>query len=68
MVSAAKPVDVEVARALVKIRDEIDGILETLEITNDEELMRGIREGLKQARRGEGVPIDKLLQKLEKGP
>jgi hypothetical protein len=67
MVSAAKPVDAEVARALVRIRDEIDEILETLEITNDEELMRGIREGLKQARRGEGAPVDELLRKLEKG-
>lgn len=67
MVSAAKPVNVEIARALVKIRDEIDGILETLEITNDEELMQGIREGLKQAKQGEGVPIDKLISKLEKG-
>jgi hypothetical protein len=66
MVSVTKPVNVEVARALVRIRDEIDGILETLEITNDKELMRGIQEGLKQAKRGEGVSIDKLLHKLEK--
>jgi len=50
----------------VKIRDEIDRILETLEITNDEELMRGIREGLKQAKRGEGVSVDQLLRKLRK--
>ena len=64
MGSVAKPVDVEVAKTLVRIRDEIDEILETLEITNDEELMLGIREGLKQAKRGEGVPIDQLLRKL----
>ena len=66
MGSVAKPVGLEVAQTLVRIRDEIDEILETLEITNDEELMRGIREGLKQAKRGEGVPIDQLLRKLEK--
>lgn len=66
MGSIAKPIDPEVARTLVRIRDEIDELLETLEITNDEELMRGIQEGLKQAKRGEGVSIDQLLQKLEK--
>lgn len=66
MGSVVKPVDPEVARTLMRIRDEIDEILETLEITSDEELMRGIREGLKQAKRGEGVSIDQLLQKLEK--
>lgn len=55
----------EVAQTLVKIREEIDGILETLEITSDEELMRGIREGLKQAKRGEGVPLNQLIRKLE---
>ena len=62
----AKPVDLEVVQTLMRIRNEIDEILETLEITSDEELMLGIREGLKQAKRGEGVSIDQLLQKLEK--
>ena len=66
MSSAARPANLEVAQALVRIRDEIDGILETLEITSDEELMRGIQEGLRQAGRGEGVPIEELLKKLEK--
>jgi hypothetical protein len=66
MSSAAKPVNLEVAQALMRIRDEIDEILETLEITSDRELMRGIREGLRQARRGEGTPIEELLKKLEK--
>jgi hypothetical protein len=66
MVSSAKPVSTEVVQALVRFREEIDEILETLEITSDKELMRGIREGLKQARRGKGVPIDGLLRKLEK--
>lgn len=66
MSSAAKPADIEVAQALVKIRDEIDEILETLEITSDEKLMQGIREGLKQAKRGEGVSIEELVRKLEK--
>jgi len=66
MSSAVKPVNLEVAQALVRIRDEIDEILETLEITSDEELMRGIQEGLRQAKRGEGTPIEELLKKLEK--
>lgn len=51
MSSAAKPSSLEVAQALVKIRDEIDEILETLEITSDEKLMREIQEGVKQAKR-----------------
>jgi hypothetical protein len=67
MVSEAKPVSTELVQALVRLREEIDEILETLEITSDKELMRGIREGLKQAVRGEGVPIDELLRRLEKG-
>ena len=66
MSSAAEPAGLEVAQALVRIRDEIDEILETLEITSDKKLMQGIREGLKQAKRGEGVPIEKLVRKLEK--
>lgn len=66
MGSVAKLVDLEVAQTLARIRDEIDGILETLEIINDEELMRRIREGLKQAKRKEGVPIDQLLRELKK--
>jgi hypothetical protein len=56
----------ELAQTLVKIREEIDEVLETLEVTSDKKLMRGIREGLKQAKRGKGVPLDQLLQKLEK--
>ena len=63
---AAGSVEVEVAKTLMRIRDEIDGILETLEILHDEDLMRGIQEGLKQAKRGRGVPLDRLLKKLEK--
>ena len=66
MSSAAKPASLEVAQALVKIRDEIDEILETLEITSDEKLMREIQEGVKQAKRGEGVPIEELAKRLEK--
>jgi len=66
MSSAVKPSSLEVAQALVKIRDEIDEILETLEITSDEKLMREIQEGVKQAKRGEGVPIEELAKRLEK--
>ena len=28
---------------MIRIRDELDGIIETIEIMNDEELMEGIR-------------------------
>ena len=66
MSSAAKPASLEVAQALIKVRDEIDEILETLEITSDKKLMREIQEGVKQAKRGEGVPIEELAKRLEK--
>lgn len=66
MSSASKAAGFEVAQALVKIRDEIDEILETLEVTRDKKLMREIREGLRQAKRGEGVPVEEIVRKLEK--
>ena len=66
MSSAPLSASPAVARALVKIRDEIDEILETLEISSDEKIMREIMEGLRQARRGEGIPLKELLKKLEK--
>jgi hypothetical protein len=66
MSSAAKPASLEVAQALIKVRDEIDEILETLEITSDKKLMREIQEGVKQAKRGGGVPIEELAKRLEK--
>jgi predicted transcriptional regulator len=36
-------------------------------MTNDKEFMKEIKEGLKQAKSGKGVPIEKILQDLEKG-
>lgn len=66
MNSAAKTTEADVAQRLAKIRDEIDEVLETLEVTGDKKLMQEIREGLRQAKQGEGVPIEKLLEKIEK--
>lgn len=67
MNSAAKTTEADVAQRLAKIRNEIDEVLETLEVTGDKKLMQEIREGLRQAKQGEGVPIEKLLEKIEKG-
>jgi len=66
MSSAAKPASLEVAQALIKVRDEIDEIIETLEITSDKKLMRKIQESMKQTKRGEWVPIEELAKRLEK--
>ncbi len=65
MSSASKPASLEVAWALVRIGDEIDEAPETLEITGDKGLMRGIREGLRQARLGEGLSVEEILKRLE---
>ncbi|MEA1904634.1 MAG: hypothetical protein U9M97_01985 [Candidatus Hadarchaeota archaeon] len=67
MNSAAKTTEADVAQRLAKIRNEIDEVLETLEVTGDKKLMQEIREGLRQAKQGKGVPIEKLLEKIEKG-
>lgn len=67
MNSAAKTTEADVAQRLAKIRNEIDEVLETLEVTGDKKLMQEIREELRQAKQGEGVPIEKLLEKIEKG-
>jgi len=66
MNSATKSSDLEIVQALVKIRDEIDEIIETLEITSDKKLMRKIQESVKQAKRGEWVPIEELAKRREK--
>ena len=66
MSSAPKSASPEVVRALVKIRDEMDEVIEMLEISSDEKLMREIREGLKQAKRGKGAPLGELIKNLEK--
>jgi len=52
-----------VYRDMVKLREEMDAIIETLEIMNDEELMEGIRrseEDLKAGRYKELKSVEEL--------
>lgn len=55
-----------VLQSLQRVRDEIDEVIETIEILGDEELLRGIKEGLEEAKRGEGTPIEELLERVNK--
>lgn len=55
-----------VLQSLLRIRDEIDDIVETLEVLSDKELLKGIEESLEEARRGEGVSIEVLLKKIKR--
>lgn len=52
-------------QSLLRIRNEIDEMVETLEVLSDKELLEGIEEGLEEARRGEGVPIEELLERIK---
>ena len=58
-------VSLDILDALVKIREELDEIIETLEITNDEETMEGIKRGIEDIEKGrihELKDIDELLK------
>lgn len=52
-------------QSLLRIRNEIDEVVETLEILSDKELLKGIEQSLEEARRGEGVPIEELLERVK---
>lgn len=68
MVSAVAEVKVDYSlllQSLLRIRNEIDEVVETLEILSDKELLKGIEQSLEEARRGEGVPIEELLERVK---
>ena len=55
-----------VLQPLLRIREEIDDLIETLEILSDKELLEGIEEGLEEAKRGEGTPLEDLLERVKR--
>jgi len=55
-----------VLQPLLRIREEIDDLIETLEVLSDKELLKGIKESLEEARRGEGTPLEELLERVKK--
>lgn len=49
---------------LLKIREEIDSFIETLEILKDEELLRDIEEAKKDIEEGNVISFDDLMKEL----
>jgi PHD/YefM family antitoxin component YafN of YafNO toxin-antitoxin module len=47
-----------------QLLETIDSLLETLEITQDEELMASFREGIKDMEEGRVEPLDDVLKEL----
>lgn len=50
---------------LLKIREEIDSFIETLEILKGEELLRDIEEAKKDIEEGNVISLDDLVKGLE---
>ncbi|MGD2250583.1 MAG: hypothetical protein PVF58_19485 [Candidatus Methanofastidiosia archaeon] len=48
---------------LLRIREEIDSFIETLEILEDEETLESIREGMKDIEEGNIISLDELIEK-----
>jgi hypothetical protein len=49
---------------LLKIREEIDSFIETLEILKDEELLKDIEEAIKDVEEGNVISFDDLVKEL----
>jgi len=49
---------------LLKIREEIDNFIETLEILEDEELVKDIEEAIKDVEEGNVISFDDLVKEL----
>ena len=47
----------EVFDALIRIREELDQIIESIEIMNDKELMEGIDRAIKDVKNGNCLPF-----------
>jgi len=50
---------------LVKLRDFIDSLIETVEVMADDELLREIEEALEDVKRGRLMSWDEFLKTLE---
>ncbi len=44
--------------------DEYEGLLETIDILSDEELMKDIREAEQNQKKGRGIPFEEVLKEL----
>jgi hypothetical protein len=49
---------------LLKIREEIDSFIETLEILEDEELVKDIEEAIEDVEKGNVISFDDLVKEL----
>lgn len=49
---------------LIRIREEIDSFIETLEILEDEELLKDIEKGIKDIEEGNVISFDDLVKEL----
>ena len=49
---------------LLKIREEIDSFIETLEILEDEELVKDIEEAIEDVEEGNVISFDDLVKEL----
>ena len=45
--------------------DEYETLIETLEILGDPELMKSLRQGIKEAEQGKGIPWESVKKKLQ---
>ncbi len=48
------------------IEEQVEGLLETFEITSDKKLLRNIREGLREVERGRGRSVREILADLSR--
>ena len=51
-----------IPKVMMMSQDEFEGLIETLEIMSDPQLMRDIRASMKSKKKG--IPLEKLLKKL----
>ena len=61
---SSEKVDKMAVLELLRIREEIDGFIEALEILEDEELLKDIEEGIKDVEEGNVISFDNLLKEL----
>ena len=48
---------------LLRIREEIDSFIETLEILEDEEILESVRKGMEDIEEGNIISLDELIEK-----
>ena len=61
---SSEKVDKMAVLELLRIREEIDSFIETLEILEDEELLKDIEEGIKDVEEGNVISFDNLLKEF----